>query len=376
MPDPTVSIDEVAQQLGVPEAALRLYIAHSKVGEPDADTMSTAHAEELKQDLSKRLGSLRLDDLARATLTIEWLTESAQQNANAAQAALAKAESLEAEAASRPAPHDHSDAIAKLDQRVADAEAAASKLAQADSGRTMSMIASVQEMTERQGRDVDHLRAELAELRASHDRLASALEALHREHTAFLNSLRTALSAELPKAPAPEFRSGIAGAAQKISSSTEIPSSPQPPKAEAAKQAAGPKRTEASAEASPAPAPEKHAAGPKVAAEELQDDTGKGYENNEPEKAAKYGVKREIEFNFLYERMGFKRPDQYPKDWAGEIEGPSDEEIKAFLAQFELACPAEEVDIKIVHRGDYQMVQYQRAAAHTAFKNWIPSKKR
>lgn len=341
------SIEEAATSLGIPESVLRLYLAASSKKDPYSVSISEAQVEDVRSEIAERQKGMRLDDLAKAALSIEWLAKSAETNAHDIQFAAESftglndtISALQSESSNAEKQIEIEDRLNKIDQQI-------SKLSQGDGAKALSMVAQVQEMTERQGKDIDHLRAEIRSLGQALDSMKSKLDQAAESTDRLVRSLREALqveSAPVVKEPAVEV---------KPSSKTT------PPREEISPKEAKTTTTESEPN-------------------ELNDETAdkKAFENAIPDKAAKYGTKREIEFNFLYERMGYQRPDQYPHGYSGEIRGPSDEEIKQFLATYELGCSVEEVDMLIVHRGEYQMVQYQRVEAGGGFKNWIPSKRR
>ena len=93
---------------------------------------------------------------------------------------------------------------------------------------------------------------------------------------------------------------------------------------------------------------------------------------------AKVGVVREIEFNYLMERMGYPRLDAYTPEQlvdAGGLSVPDDEKIKEFLSTYELGCSVAEVEISPVTRGSWQMIQYQRVAVKAGKRPWMGAKR-
>jgi len=93
----------------------------------------------------------------------------------------------------------------------------------------------------------------------------------------------------------------------------------------------------------------------------------------------KPGVKREIEFNYLLQRMGFKRLDAYEPhelEEPGQPVLPDDEAIRKFLGTYELGCAPDEVAFVNLQRAEYHMIQYQRVEKAAAnLRGWIPRKK-
>ncbi|MGH2638483.1 MAG: hypothetical protein ACRDF4_04275 [Rhabdochlamydiaceae bacterium] len=346
MANSSLSIEEVALQLGVPSSALRLYLSLHSQKDPQSVSISDAQIEELKQDLSRRQGSLRLDDLARTTLTIEWLAEAAVGSTHRFQDTVQRIESLENALVDKADNNGLSGELESVSEKVLKLEHTVEKLAQGDGAKALSHVAQVQQMVEQQGKEVDRFRVEFAEIKNQLNQLTAELASLARSQADLISGLKIAVG--MQEVSDKEGASKKAPVTDSNSSGNRVTFTHSEDVEPAAAHSSEP-------ETSPDP---------------------KRFENQIPDKAAKFGVKREIEYNFLYERMGFQRPDQYAEGWTGEIPGPSDEEIRDFLAKFELSCPGEEVDIVIVHRGDYQMVQYQRVEAQSGRKNWIPSKKR
>lgn len=93
--------------------------------------------------------------------------------------------------------------------------------------------------------------------------------------------------------------------------------------------------------------------------------------------AAKFGVIREIEFNYLIERMGYQRLDEYEPEAlvvSDEIAVPDEDTIREFLAKYELGCSVAEVEIAAITRGNWQMIQYQRVPLKAGKRAWITAK--
>lgn len=337
------SIEDVAGALGLPESALRLYLAAVTKKDPYSVSITSDQVEEVRNEIAERQKGMRLDDLAKAALSIEWLAKSAETNAHDIRSAADCIAKLDDSISQIQAKADKVDQQNVLESRLEKLDQQIGKLSQGDGAKALSMVAQVQEMNERQGRDIDKLRAEITALGHSIEGMRHELEKVAGSTERLVAALRQALQME----PISTRKEGESPEKKAIK-----PSEPA---------------KEVSQRVEPVPAKEES---------EPAEETKKSFENAVPEKAAKFGVKREIEFNFLYERMGYQRPDQYPHGFSGEIRGPSDDEIKQFLATYELGCSVEEVDMLIVHRGEYQMVQYQRVESGGGFKNWIPSKRR
>jgi hypothetical protein len=93
---------------------------------------------------------------------------------------------------------------------------------------------------------------------------------------------------------------------------------------------------------------------------------------------AKFNVLREIEFNYLMERMGYRRIDSYSPDELADTNTvliPDDDNIRQFLARYELGCDVNEVAIASVTRGDWNMIQYQRVQGRSAKRGWKAPKR-
>src|SRR5580693_2947673 len=78
-------VDQAAAELGVPADALRLYVAAHKLSDPSSAKIPDTQVTKLKDELRSRAGALRLDDLAKTALTIEWLAAAAVDAAKAAE---------------------------------------------------------------------------------------------------------------------------------------------------------------------------------------------------------------------------------------------------------------------------------------------------
>ncbi len=354
------TIEEVAASLGISENALRLYLAASSKKDPQSVTITDSQIADLEHEISERQKGMKLDDLAKTALSIDWLSKAASSNSHDVRLAAEKILDLEdnyKRVSEKVASQSELiNVVARLDQfdkAIEDANVQIAKMAQGEGAKAMSMVAQVQDMVERQGRDADKLRSEITSLKAAIESLKTDLDSLAKSQASFIQSLRAALIGD----PVPAVPS-------QGKSLTQEPELQQP--------------TETKGKQEPTPTSDK----PSIASKDSESKESapkpatKRFENSAPDKPSKFGVKREIEYNFLYERMGYQRPDQYPHGFTGEIKGPSDDEIRQFLAQFELGCTSEEVDMLIVHRGEYQMVQYQRIESGGGFKNWIPSKRR
>src|SRR5271166_4079506 len=76
-----VPVEQAAAELGVPADALWLYLAaHNPTGSRPA-SISESQMTEVKDELRSRAGALRLDDLSKTALTIEWLAHAAVDSA-------------------------------------------------------------------------------------------------------------------------------------------------------------------------------------------------------------------------------------------------------------------------------------------------------
>jgi hypothetical protein len=370
--DSGIPVADAAEDLGVPVDALRLYVAAHKLADPSHATIATDEIAKLKEDLRARAGALRLDDLSKAALTIEWLAEAAVAGAHELNDVADRVRTIDGKVDSALSSHSEPD-LSPIEKRVDDAhgridviEAAAkfhksdeedsrinSLEAKIDASVTQSLqsAGTLQELVHAQSRELDAARAELLSLRADTTGLRSSLEAtrqmatrLEEAHKQLLEGLRAAAAPSKPR----EVR-GEAVVEEPV--------------------------TRVSAPIDPKPAPEESAATAAEAEEKaLPSEPNAPKFNNVPVSTpAKLGIKRAIEYNFLLERMGFRRYDSYsPDELAGEkVSVPDDDEIAKFIAKFELGCDPDEVEMVTVQRGDHQMIQYQRVKKAAGIKSWM-----
>jgi hypothetical protein len=78
------------------------------------------------------------------------------------------------------------------------------------------------------------------------------------------------------------------------------------------------------------------------------------------------------------ERMGYRRIDSYSPDELADTNTvliPDDDNIRQFLARYELGCDVNEVAIASVTRGDWNMIQYQRVQGRSAKRGWKAPKR-
>jgi len=323
-----VGVESAAKQLGIPANALRIYIRSLANHDFEDNAISSEELDRLEGEIKNRAGNLRLDDLPRIALANEWLASVAIENVEEIAKNLHQVEEL-----SSSITESKSDTETESWQsKVEDLEKTVSKLQEGDGAQAMSLIASVQQMNETQGREVDTLRTTLNDVQKEVKKLASQVSQVVSQQNQFFEALSSALIQ------------------QGHESAKSAPTND------------GKKNSDPKSEAKIEAAPEEKAA-PR-------------FENKAPASPVKIGVVREIEFNFLLERMGFKRHDEYGADYEGDIPIPNDIEIRAFIAKFELGCEPEEVEIVAVQRGEYQMVQYQRVQKGTGLKGWMPSKRK
>lgn len=303
-------IRKFADEIGISEAALKIYLARAHNESLNKVSLAPQDEANLKAELAKRAAAMKLDDVAKVSLEIDWV---------ASYSAQLSAQLDEIESAAKAIAGS---AVEEQNQRISALENAVKELSSKDGSSTvMPLIASLQGMIESQGRELDQLRNAVQSNAGTKD-----IEARVNQLEEFNAALRAAVQgASDPKVlanAAPEPVNEILEKARKRS------------------QVAPP-------EAPPTP--------------------------------AKIGVKREIEYNYLLERMGFRRLDSYTENElsSSEILVPTDSEIKLFLAEHEMGCSVDEVEIVNVHRGEYQMVQYQRVEKPSAgLKGWIPSKRK
>ena len=343
---PGMPVEQAAAELGVPADALRIYIAAHEASNSSSASITDAQVTNLKEELRSRAGALRLDDLAKTALTIEWLAQAAVKAATASQSFDAAVAALDR----RVSEAKGDDTDAKLEPLHARLKALES---QASEGTTsaVQMVGSLQGMVEGQGREFDSIRADVSNLRSDVATLRSdiaglrvAVHGLEAKHHSLLAGLRSALQLEGGDSP------GKAKAAAAVPQTT--------PAAESISEAASSSLTPTT---SGSESPPFAVTAP---------DDGK-FENIPVTTPAKFRVKREIEYNFLLERMGYRRLDSYTNDERASDKLPGDEEIAAFLATFELGCEAEEVEMVSVQRGEYHMVQYQRIDKASGIRSWI-----
>ena len=264
------------------------------------------------------------------------------------------------------ASRDFDETVASLEKRLGEAKSEGSDAvldllvariqvleSQASDGTTsaVQMVGTIQGMVESQGReldtfraDVSNLRSDVATLRSDIASLRTAVHGLEAKHHGLLGGLRTALQIEASESPG------------KAKAAAQVPQTPP-----AAGNDSEAKGSSLSSEEAASDAPPFAVTGEEV---------GK-FENVPVTTPAKFRVKREIEFNFLLERMGYRRLDSYTNGERVDEKLPGDGEIATFLATFELGCEAEEVEVVSVQRGEYQMVQYQRVDKSSGIRSWI-----
>ena len=342
---PGMPVEQAADELGVPVDALRLYIAAHEPSD-SSSSIPDAQVTKLKDELRSRAGALRLDDLAKTALTIEWLAQAAVEAAKASQ----RFDSTVAALEKRVGETKGEDTGAILEPLVARIRVLESH-ANEGASNAVQMVGSIQGMVESQGRELDKLRADVSSLRSDVATLRADIASLRLEahgleakHHALVGGLKTALHIEGADSP------GKAKAAAEVPQTT--------PAAGTISEAAGPNLNSSTTSSEPPPPP--------VTVE----DGGK-FENIPVTTPAKFRVKREIEFNFLLERMGYRRLDSYAIEERVNDKLPGDEEIAEFFATFELGCEAEEVEVVSVQRGEYHMVQYQRIDKSSGIRSWI-----
>ncbi|MHB8635048.1 MAG: hypothetical protein ACYC96_01085 [Fimbriimonadaceae bacterium] len=339
-------VEQAATELGVPADALRLYIASHKLSDPSSASIPDSQVTKLKDELRSRAGALRLDDLAKTALTIEWLAQAAVEAAEASENFDAAVSELERGLRDAKG-HDVDGLLKPLTARIESLEGQSNE----STTGALQMVGSMQGMIDSQGRELDSVRAEVSSLRSDVATLRSdiaslrlAVHGLEAKHHGFVAGLRSALQQDGAEPP------GKAKAGAQV-----LPTTPAAePKSEEAYEAVRP--SPAAPEITPAAEPEEEAL---------------KFENVPVTTPAKFRVKREIEYNFLLERMGYRRLDSYTHDERAQDKLPGDEEIAEFLAKFELGCEAEELEMVSVQRGEYHMVQYQRIDKSSGIRSWI-----
>lgn len=345
-------VEKAASELGVPSDALRLYVAAHKLADPSSATISAAEVDRLKEELRTRAGALRLDDLSKTALTIEWLAEAAVAAARdqlAMSQGVSRIEDQVKEVARKSSSTDLSPVTKRLE--------ALEEKGREKGNASVQMVGNLQGMLETQGRELDSMRAEQLSLRAEisgiQNGLAQALgtlEAVEHRLEALIKGLQAAV-----------------GAAPPLSSANAAPESPPAqPSLKAQPVGAAEPKTVSEPKAEPPDAAAGEKTEPKKAA------------NIPAAKPAKVGTKREIEYNFLLERMGYKRLDGYKPNEPAEqkVAVPTDDEIRTFLGKYEMGCADDEIEMVAVQRGEFLMVQYQRVEKASGLRNWIPRGKK
>src|SRR5579871_403414 len=168
-----IPIEQAATELGVPADALRLYVSAHRLSDPASASIAQAQVSDLKEELRSRAGALRLDDLSKTALTIEWLAAAAGETARATD----RLETTVAELGKRVSDKKGEDLAAKLDpigKRIDALEAHSSEA----SGAAVQLVGSIQGMVESQGRELDALRADVSNLRSDVATLRSDIASL------------------------------------------------------------------------------------------------------------------------------------------------------------------------------------------------------
>jgi hypothetical protein len=340
------AIEDAAAELGLSPAALKVHMLDRGLEGVSPDLFQSVTTE-----LKARANSLRLDDLGKFALTVDWLAEHALVACEAEALELLKAEvetlrvSLESER--------RSEAVEALELRIVGLEAQLGKADEGESAKTaLQVAANLQSLVESQGREIDQLRSELAQSHRETAELAKAFRA-------FTNALRSAI----PDDPVHE---GSAGKAHARGSETAAKAGtshgPAHDQLSSSKASVVNSTTSSQPELEPTPEP-----------------ANSRFENSPVANALRYGIRREIEYNFLLERMGYRRLDSYSNEElsGGEnVNVPTDGEIQIFLAKYEVGGNPEEVEIVTVHRGEFQMVQYQRVEKAGGLRGWMPKQRK
>lgn len=336
-------VEQAAAELGVPVDALRLYIGAHGSPVTNSDSIAETQVSKLKDELRSRAGALRLDDLAKTALTIEWLAQAAVEVAKSADRFEDTISKLEGQVDGAK-PLDITKELEPLSTRI---DAIDAKSAEAAAG-AVQLAGSLQGMVESQGReldvvrsDVSGLRSDVATLRSDIASLRMAVHALEAKHHSLIGGLKAALSAEGSE-PAGKARAATQG------------------------------KSTASAADTTNTIDEAPVLG-KNGSESLAKEAQARFENTPPKSPAKPRVSREIEYNFLLERMNFRRLDSYAKDGKDidKLQVPTDEEIIAFLAKYELGCDSDEVEMVSVQRGEFLMIKFQRVERASGLRSWI-----
>lgn len=343
---------EAAHQLGIPANALRLYLRSIGLFEnpENEETISQTQLDEIHNEIRSRAANLRLDELARISLTNEWLATAAIHNLESIATIRPEISAFESGFEAKIANLSDNGKIELLTERLAKCESSVAKSLNSESGQVMSHVASLQHMIETQSREIDLLRNHLNELKKVLVDMDQSITTHNARHERLMAGLRQAIDDPV----SPPIENSI-------------------PKGNGARSAA-PKSEPIQ---TPARTPEAPIEVPSESAPvDPETDAKARFKNNKPITPLKYGVLREIEYNFLLERMGYKRIDDYDSNFKGDILVPNDDQIKEFLSSYELGCEIDEVEFVTVQRGDYQMIQYKRGQKSTGLKGWMPSKRK
>jgi hypothetical protein len=362
--DRSSSIEEAATELGLSPAALELHMADRGI-----ESVSPNLFQSVQNELKARVNSLRLDDLGKIALTVDWLTEHALGVNEPVQVMKAEVEalrlSLEAER--------RTETVEALATRLAELEGqiGASSGESESAKSALQVAAGMQSLIESQGREIDSLRGELA---ANQREIAQLTKTLH----GFMAALRGALSEDPPTGHPGKDRAPEGEATTVRSGQNAMATHPEPAPAAAPASESITPHPDASDKAEPG------SVEPASTQEPETDPRGAAIPGAHPSNKAvvtpvRFGIRREIEYNFLLERMGFRRLDSYTNDELADgraIVVPNDAEIRAFLATYELGGIADEVEILTVHRGDFQMVQFQRVEKQGGLRGWMPKQRK
>lgn len=312
------AVQDAATELGVTPLALQVFMFVRGLEKVSPDLYQS-----VTEELKAKSQSLRLDELGKIALTIDWLSEHAITLNKLETNLTGRLDEIR----SLVGKDQHSEALEALSKKLEEVEQKVGKGGNDESAKTAMQVAgNLQSLVESQGREIDQLRAELAEARRE---AAEAAKNLSK----FQDALRSALGGDGGQGP---------GKAK--------------PRAEKTVEAVG------SGNTAPAPAsPESHPENIRVSA------------------ALRFGIQREIDYNYLLERMGYRRLSSYtPEELASgaPVPVPGDTEIKQFLVTYETGGSPEEIEIVSVQRGDYQMVQFQRVERQGGLRGWMPRQRK
>ena len=196
-----IPIGDAAHQLGIPANALRIYLDSIGTDPEDinSDRASTDVLHAIEDEIRSRTATLRLDELARISLISEWLSSTALQNLTHISSIESKIETVQQSVAEIDSGNIAIEQIDALNRRVSECEESISKNQNNSGGHTMSLLASIQQMVEAQGRDLDTMRGQLNDLRAKIEAVDQSVSLHGANHDRLITALKRAVDNESPQ---------------------------------------------------------------------------------------------------------------------------------------------------------------------------------